>query len=647
MEAEWTVIVLDRSTGEDVEQLMTPNILSPDTGYLELPASSFNPTASDKPKASKMALKFPISVGLNIREGQEVWAGYREPDTRVWTSVWFGGYIGKSTRQTYAGEVIFSCELDDYSFLTKKTNIVQWPTPLDLESLPILPPTGYPPDYSVAAWLAGTTDQGFPYDGLIPYHFNLINLAGIQGIFNDLIISEDVIPYNAGAVGDIGAIGAWGIVSIDDVIKAVVNTAHIIDPTVLPSYWFTAVIGEDPTTIVPQLRLIDQLMLEEPQFVFAVNPTGDEWPIEHPFTHERDFRGVSTRVDVKGVGTDLTAIDPATGEPYLPGLGPLNYWSEYNEEHAAHYQTKYQKRPGWAAPPIQDNRLDTLAKCRKIAEHLEQFSWGAIGTLSWVTEAPVEEGMVVGLRAPQDGYPDTTYFVALEVNITLKDGTPKRTVQVGQRQLTTQDILSAGTTEIPILERDTARGAAHAAMFGLGASSFLPGVPRNSQVGLVRGPMHSQHNEVIAFTRTAPGITFHPPLTQATDDPLSPAGHQVRNLDADRIERGWSDDQGVPRPHAYKTSFARDGYVLFQFHEPVDFVSEERSFASFNAGVTLTYTYFAPGADPTSDGVIVASPTAYLPLHGARDSTLRVDAVGVDPTVGMGLTLHERKDTPV
>lgn len=105
---EWTGVVLDRSTGVDVEQ--------------RVPIYSEHytmPTQSTDGRFTPGQWDFAIpstSNAYHLREDQEWWAGWRRRATGEWdsTRAVYGGYIGTQTGGARADPHTFAHDLDTY-----------------------------------------------------------------------------------------------------------------------------------------------------------------------------------------------------------------------------------------------------------------------------------------------------------------------------------------------------------------------------------------------------------------------------------------------------------------------------------------------------------------------------------------------------
>lgn len=623
----WKVIIIDRLDGGERFQDVTD--------WVDMMQSDFHPTVSDKVGQCQARMSFPIDTpDLRIRELMEVWAGFIDEGTGQWTTPWFGGYIIGLTSTTNGYEHTLDLDLVDYGILLSNTEILRWPRTRD-----DINPDGYPVGYSMATWLVGDA----PFTGVIPAFFQGV-AWDIDPIFDSVIftnqnlpgiINPEVLPGNATIYGQ------WYYTTVRKILEDLCDQAHYIDPTIEPAFWIEA--ATDGTIILPRVRVAD-LNVDHgtPQYIFSSSPLPGELLIEHPFKHSRDARLVRTRVTTKGIGWDTSGIPD--------GVDPLDYviahladgtlhentWSEYNAAHAASAPTTYQLTPGWSGAPIQDERLNTLGKCRGIAEHLEQIVWGARGRIEFRTDQFILPGTFIQIKDPVEFGDSNPVYPVVEVQFERGAGRALFTIICGKTPPGIEDILKGGTVDIPILEHDTGRAAARAAGRAaiLGGGAYNSGLPRTASQPLVSTPTHPQHNQLTPWTYGQQALNIQ---QQSQMDPnQDPLTHVPKSLVTIRDRYGnksqYADPVGHGHPITWHIDFQADGRAKYSNYYDTTFIEERRENPVFNSGVTLVYTL---------EGVVQPTPTTATPLKYLAGQTLLCESAGVDSTEGMWLEVSE------
>ncbi len=622
----WKVIIIDRMDGGERFQDVTD--------WVDMMQSDFHPTVSDKVGQCQARMSFPIDTpDLRIRELMEVWAGFIDEGTGQWTTPWFGGYIIGLTSTTNGGEHTLDLDLVDYGILLSNTEVLRWPRDRTDPAA-----DGYPVGFSMANWLVGTT----PFIGLIPAFFQGV-AWDVDSIFDSVIFTNQALPgiLNPEVLpGNATIYGQWYYTTVRKILEDLCDQAHYIDPTIEPAFWIEA--ATDGTVILPRVRVADLAVAHgTPAYVFSSNPLPGELLMEHPFKHSRDARLVRTRVTTKGDGWDTSGIpDGVDPLDYViahltDGTMQENFWSEYNSAHAGTAPTTYQIAPGWSGAPIQDERLNTVGKCRGIAEHLEQIVWGARGRVEFRTNQFILPGTFIQIKDPVEFGDTNPVYPVVEVQFERNAGRALFTLICGKTPPGIEDILKGGTVDIPILEHDTGRAAARAAGRAaiMGGGAYNTGLPRGATQAIVSTPTHAQHNQIVPWTYGQQALNIQQqPQTQVetgetwTPKPLVTIRDKYGNVSQK------ADHLGHGHPLTLHLSFDADGKYKFSNYYDVTFIEERIEDPVFNAGVTITYTLNA---------VVQPTPTGATPLVYHAGDTLLIETAGIDSTEGMWLEVSE------
>jgi hypothetical protein len=609
---EWFVIIIDRTTGTEIQQDVTR--------WVDLTRSNFRPTTSDKSNQANAHLSFPWTTALNIRELMEVWAGWRDKSSQRPVKAWFGGYIQKQTGTQNGGEHIMDLELIDYGILLTNTEVRGWPTlPPGYEVMPVNVPLG--------DWIAGGGLN--PYQGIIPAHLQHVSVR-IDNAYAGFVLPPWAIPGNADNYP-----GRWGYCSLRKILEDMADVTKFIDPVSRPSFWMRAVAANG--RIIPQLQWVELNGVNQApvmQFAVDANEAAGEARPEMPVTHERDARPVRTRVTVKGVGSDPTTGQIIEGVTYL-----IN--------HANRYPTYYQVQPGWSGAPIVDLRIVRQDRAQLIADAIETQVWGALGMITFNTDYYVEPGQFVGYRDVQEGL-DVIQPIT-EVTINTNPGRPVFTVKIGRQPLDINDILRGGTTDQPLLEGDagwkTGGAGVSGTPAGRGGSAGVPGMPRNSQAPITRVAVHDlhnvltpQYNDVTAFTLQASG-SYPPDPVTGLPPPSPPAPTKNLAVVKDRLdnERNWYGPDGTDHPHHYTIPLVALGDFPVMIPDPcrLTVLRVAAPDGTVWGGVAVSLLL---------NGVAVPTPTNTSPLVCARYDVLTVSTTGTLPTGGAALLLSEAPD---
>lgn len=511
MTLQWSVVVIDgvSTPGTWREQDFVK------IGGVDMEESVFNPTTSPRPAPSRLVLKFPIATpDLLVKEMMEVWAGWRDDTTDVWSTVDpdgntdlpFGGYITRIDRETVVGgEKIIECSLSDYSILLTKTDVPGWPTFFDRAPITFsggrYNNVGWGGGGSVQEWLIG---GGTP-TGLITQFFNAsgeeVRRDGVDPIFDTIIFYEDTLPGTIMAIPGTGMIqgyfGGEGM-SVDKIVSAIADAAtwtyiknYFGGPELQVGYWMAALPGSDDTKIVPQFNFRNVAdLVTAPDLVIAADAdeTMGEIQMLGPHSHSRDASDIRTIIHLFGVGGEPAT--EADTNPYLV------YAEASFPEHMAIYPTRYQTDPGWGGGNLFDNRLHRILTARSLANYIESRVWGARGSIEFYIQHPVTAGMRVRVRDPNEDI-DRVYIVTEAER--QSDGLWR--VRVGFTQQTVNDMLKGGLSDVLLTQEDLAWNIANAT-----TSRVNPG--NNTQIPIMTQPQHKEQNWITASNLEVPALSL-------------------------------------------------------------------------------------------------------------------------------------------
>lgn len=488
MAYKWCVVLVDQGTGDELEV----------TKILKLENCIFQPTGQGRPKPSQLEITFHHTQSYLIKEGMEIWAGWRDPVTKQWdpTRQVYGGFVGEQIGGARASRHIIRHNLDEYDVLFGQSGHVYWPNN-DYTSI-------YPPGHSIANWIAGTS----PFPGLLQDAFGdgVILLDGIDAVFDAIILDATCIP---GSVD--GPPGLFGVEYLKDSLDQMVAAAKYQQPGIQPVYYFEP--AADGTQIKPRFRMIDRgATTGSLAAVFSTDPQPGEWAIEQPFEHHRDIRPATQRILVLGKG----------GDPTLPGT-PLVLVDYSQPAHLDAYPTKYQRVPG-RLRIIKDDRLNTLASAQRLAESVEAVTWAPEGRIRFRTSRYTVPGEVIALNIPQEGQNGTRYVVN-EVTAVPNLGRPLYDVVCG-----------ADAPDITELGDQAARGALTEAEYN--AAAFAQGLGALHLAAQPGRPMYqtAEHSNQNTSQGRYKDVVAHryQPQTKARpgqDAAAVPGAAQVEHLD--------------------------------------------------------------------------------------------------------------------
>lgn len=630
----YDICILDLFSNPGVERQQSMfAILGQD---LSSQATKIHPTTSPKPSPSNFALSFPKDTpNINIRELMEVWAGWRDSVTGIWSAVDptgeialpFGGYIIQLKERLDGNEKQFQCQLMDYSLLLQKTPVLGWPTFVTTAN-----PSqyiGYPPGYSVQAWLCGHTAEGNPYDGVVPFHLgNGMQFQNVNPIFEAIIFNSDTLPGMLDVVPGLGTLqGYYGFTTVDAVVKSIADAAlftyaknYYGGPELIVGYWMGAAI--DGPRLVPDFHFDNMADIGRPPDVRLVSgdlpadageiPIADYWG-------ERDAHEVQTRTIMEGIGSDVTLPDPT-----------LVYADVTNPDHLAQYPTAYQLTPGWGGDPIFDARLHTVALATFLGTYINDRVWGAQGAYTGVLDHAVVAGQWANLRNPNEALNRVFPITDVEWD----PGERTYTIRLAFTQLTPADILHGGLTDVLLVQQDLA--------YQTGTGAFARVHPGSSKpVAMELAPSVPNRNWVTAAFSDTPAGLFQSTLTERVDDigdTVLPATGPLRAKGPVDPDTGAQPDDGFwtshadarPHPQLYAGAVFADGYVPgFPIFDPLVFLRLEvvgtgtvDVLHRIAGGGTNTYGPFAgtpqPGSVYTFD----------LALDGGRGDLVDFDFTG-------------------
>lgn len=443
-----SVIILKWDGETQVEQDVTQ--------YYDGPHSNFATQTWLHRTGSTLVLKIHYAIQLGLVDGVdpidltkllEIWVGVRdEDDVFDSTGVLFGGYLGPKTVTVVGDDVVYTIQLFSYTHDLLTKNVTSWP--MDI-TLPISTtastddPTsaiiGYPPSYSdvdpdhaysVFAWIGGTIDPGgFPYDGIIPAHYQRMYLThiagsgpgtggGIRGAFSDIHFNWGTKPRNTSVNGFFAA------ATVDDVLKEIIRTAAYVaaDPAngldpIQAVYWVRAIVDpDDSTRLRPQFCLYDLNSPDAVQITFSDDPgEGEESYEDLEISDDPTDYGEVT--EVFGLGTEIIL----EGEEPTPKYRLVYARSvAQTGSHTPIVPAPYHKRrpdltgtdgPGsWEAPPRIEPRLETKEQAIIAAAALVAATQNERKSYALTCDVWVEEGMVIRIKRTK---------LALDVQVTV------------------------------------------------------------------------------------------------------------------------------------------------------------------------------------------------------------------------------------
>lgn len=507
MTKQWAVVILDRQSAYPTERQQDLAKI----GGVDMQGSTFHPNTSPKPSSSRLKLSFPIATpDLYIREMMQVWAGWRDDTTNVWSdtdpngvpSPVYGGYITRIEAETvYGGEKRIDCTLTDYTMLLSRTDVKGWPT--FQEFIPVSDlGVGQGDGHTVEEWLTGMAASS-GYDGVVRQFLgNGMRYDGVDPIFSTIVINNDTLPGILDAIPSVGLIKGYfggGGCTVDAVVRVLADCAlftyekNYIGPELIVSYWVEAAIGSDDTRIVPKFRFANTAdIISTPDFIVAADAdeTIGEVSMLHPHKHERDAADVRTGIVVFGAGGDTSVPTPPI---------PL-IWNEYsNPDHTQIYPTDYQtETPWWGGGPLFDKRIHTQATALSLAQFIESRVWGAKGSIEFYISRPVTAGQRIQVRDPNEAI-DQVYIVT---DVEGPDENSLYKVRVGFTQMTVDDVMRGGLVDVVLFQEDLF----FEEQGGLHARSFWPGQARPSP--LDTQPQHQHQNHITPADRTVPGMVL-------------------------------------------------------------------------------------------------------------------------------------------
>lgn len=516
MSLYYSVCVLDLFSTPGVERIQDLGLLN----AVDMQQTKIHPTTSTKSTSSTLVLTFPQDTpNLNIRELMEVWAGWRDSATGIWSEVDnaghpappFGGYILSQKARLDGNEKQFQCTLTDYNYDLRTTLIRGWPNFVNNAN-----PASwqqYPPGYSLRDWLVGRTSEGKPFDGVLvaaPDGLgNGVRFDAIDPIYRQIIFNADTLPGTVDVIPGAGNIqGYYGFLTLDKIIQALVDMALITyakyfpsGADLVPGYWMGAAI--DGTRLVPQFHLINQAdQTAPPDLLIAA-----DWPLragEIPiadYWHERIANDVQTVPVIQGIGGDET----------VEGL-PLVYAIYDSPAKLAQYPTAYQLRPGRGGDAIFLSNLHTVALAEFLVTYIGNRVWGAQGSFTGTIDVPVSEGQRVRFRNPNEAIDRIYPITSVEAN-----GDGSYAIQFGYTQPTIQDVLKGGLADMLLIPQDLAwqNGT------GPWANRAKPNGPKLIPPTLT--PITPVQNHITSGSIDIPAITLQSTLHQRVDD----RGHKV------------------------------------------------------------------------------------------------------------------------
>lgn len=609
-----TILDLYSNPGIERQQSMFA-ILGQD---LSSQATKIHPTTSPKPSPSNFALSFPKDTpNINIRELMEVWAGWRDSVTGIWSAVDptgeialpFGGYIIQLKERLDGNEKQFQCQLVDYGFLLQKTPLLGWPT--FVNSANALDYVGYPPGYSVQAWLCGHVAEGNPYDGVVPFHLgNGMQFQNVDPIFESIILNADTLPGTLTVVPGLWSLkGYYGMVTLAYAVADIANCAlfayaknYYGGPELIVGYWIGAAI--DGLRLVPDFHfanMADVLRTPDARLVSGDLPAdAGEIPIAD-YWHERDAHEVQTRTIIQGIGGDVT-------QPSLP----LVYADVSNPDHLAQYPTAYQLTPGWGGDIIFDNRLHTVELATFLGTYINDRVWGAQGAYTGVLDHAVVAGQWAQLRNPNEALNRVFPITSVEWD----PGTRTYDIRLAFTQLTPSDILHGGLSDVLLAQQDLAY------QNETGAFSVIhPGAPKNVAPSLTPS-VPNQNWTTAGFSDTPAGV-FQSTYNDRVDDtggvtpprtgPLRAKGPVDPTTGAQPDDGFWTSHATArPHPQLYALASIADGTVPgFPILDPLAF---ERIVVVGTGNVAITYKETGSGSITYGPFAGTAQPGSSYPI---------------------------------
>lgn len=551
-------------------------------GIYDAVASKWTPTASTKNVPAQMELSWTITTpDLFIKESMEVQTGIWDDDSQRYVGGIYIGTIGEQNGDVEGGEHTLSCEVDAIDTQLVRITVDGWPEQPRPNGI-----HGVPYDYSVADYLRGpiVLSDGTVVGGLLPTFMKGVQLGGIDEIFEQVKITvESPIGINNdennyGVTGDTNNYFAY--TDLKECLDALVSVVYTVSGgTIIPSYFFTAIPAGDE--LAPKFHFIDSTASSpSPVAILATdaNINAGEIHIAKPFKHHRDFRSVVQDVLVKGVFAD-SAATPVGGD--LINDSPLVAWREWRSEHASEYSTpRYIKSGRWGAKPQFVQEIATVAHARRMAERIEQQTWGARGNLTmvveiedvweamgdfinpftlfavgnWVQFRDTVEG--IGVNHPQ-------YYMVNENEIDLSGNSAFFTLNLGVPAVDIADVIKGGTMEFPLLLGDSLRGASHRRYNEMLNQAWPQQAPASPT------PVHSKQN--VTQPRYA-GITAHTYMQQdriRPDEDVSGLKPEALtqpyiqtlglNLDGTRTKRAWINQDQTGHPIHLNIMFSASG----------------------------------------------------------------------------------------
>jgi hypothetical protein len=525
------------------------------TGFYDANASTIQRLAREQETASPVRLIFDFAAAgvPPIRELMQFWAGWID-ESDHWLQTPDPPFLGFIVQLEGGGAAThtISAQVQSMQWLLSRATVIGWPTG---ESDGI-PTAGYPPDASVTDWLVGSTGAGAAYDGVVRTYIPNALYDGVDPYFDTLLLDATAIPGgNTEAL-----VGQWGFKTLDAILQDLVGVARYVaarDTGLLiePVYFWQTV--AEGAVLRPRFRWIDanDTASKTVKATFSVTPAPGEFGFRD-FTHTRDAKDVRTDVVVQGVGGD-------------PTTGALIY-SRY-QAHTTDYPCEYLPN-GWGGEPFFDTTIDTLAKADAVAAALGYRVWGALGTLTWLTDGVAEGGTactyfepgdVIALTDPAEGQDATRYVVR---KVTVQGGTaghPVYRLEVGDVIPSPKDLIR-GATIVQPHRRAVAGGDGGATRGAALGVNGMPGAP--PLLPVERLPSNAAQTVIRGANPDTPGLTIRPPVQQPGDPPvLTPApGFRAQTYNATTStweDKTWvSADDGRPHPAEFHLgTFSTDG----------------------------------------------------------------------------------------
>jgi len=520
MPYQWTAITLNPTTGEETD---LSRIVNRQT-------STYHPTAHGKSKQSTQFLSFRADATIgDIHEGWPWQAGYRDPATRYWdgSQARFCGQVGRQTGRAGNIRHYIDQTLDTWETTFGDTALLHWPNN-DFLSV-------YPVGYSIANWLVGTS----PYLGLVRagYDATKVDFGGVDPVFTTLILDATNLP----AIGKSVVPGVGQFCYLQDALDTMIAVANFTQNGMDPVAFFEPIISPtDPTQIIPRFRFVDRNAVgSTPVATFSVTPTGDEWPIEQPMTHDRDPRPAKQRIIVVGKG----------GDPTIAGT-PLVYVDYTVPAHVTAYATWLHATPGRALILV-DERINTLITARKIALAIESKIYGPEGRITFRTARPTQAGEVVRVHIPQEGQDYARFVVADSQAVAGTVGRPLYQITVGAPA---PDLRSIVDNAVRGTSNDLPLVARKALAAGLGA----PSTPKYRQA-LDANPHTTAQNTTTPRDKTIVAHRIKGSARLPTGATTAPAANLWEVEAAAGTDKTLVSPDGRPHPQTFPLAFTADG----------------------------------------------------------------------------------------